>query len=184
MPLVILSPTVLQVKVLWDPTGVKWHTSAGGLTKYCLISCWHSYHQASIHHHQALYEGMCQAYTEVNWQTTLIFQNYVFKHLVYILYPDKLLRSLMVSICPVSQIRSVYECTFAYFHHWNVSHAWLQWLMKIHNNDNHHHQVHSTSKKLLYQLDHLVQLTNQSPNESPQKKHVSQKHQAAQFHSF
>ena len=35
-------------------------------------------------------------------------------------------------------------------------------------------QVHSTSKKLLYQLDHLVQLTNQSPNESPQKKHVSQ----------
>jgi triple functional domain protein len=51
--------------------------------------------EASIHHHQALYEGMCQAYTE----------------------------------------------------------------------------VHSTSKKLLYQLDHLVQLTNQSPNESPQKKH-------------
>ena len=34
-------------------------------------------------------------------------------------------------------------------------------------------QVHSTSKKLLYQLDHLVQLTNQTPNESPQKKHVS-----------
>merc|ERR1719357_2520101 len=53
--------------------------------------------EASIHHHQALYEGMCQAYTE----------------------------------------------------------------------------VHSTSKKLLYQLDHLVQLTNQSPNESPQKKHSS-----------
>ena len=34
-------------------------------------------------------------------------------------------------------------------------------------------QVHSTSKKLLYQLDHLVQLTNAAPNESPQKKHVS-----------
>ena len=30
---VILSSIDLQVKVLWDPTGVKWHTSAGGLTK-------------------------------------------------------------------------------------------------------------------------------------------------------
>ena len=43
-------------------------------------------------------------------------------------------------------------------------------------------QVHSTSKKLLYQLDHLVQLTNAAPNESPQKKHVSsQKHAVCKF---
>lgn len=73
--------------------------------------------EQSIHQHQSLYEGMCQAYTEV--------------------------RSLSAStIDPLTILVPPL-------------------------------QVHSTSKKLLYQLDHLVQLTNQTPNESPQKKHVS-----------
>ena len=71
--------------------------------------------EQSIHQHQALYEGMCQAYTEVCHQALLL--------------------SPLTLSPPL--------------------------------------QVHSTSKKLLYQLDHLVQLTNQTPNESPQKKHVS-----------
>ena len=74
--------------------------------------------EQSIHQHQSLYEGMCQAYTEVS------------------------LHCLSVSLPP-----------------------WLTLSPPL--------QVHSTSKKLLYQLDHLVQLTNQTPNESPQKKHVS-----------
>lgn len=34
-------------------------------------------------------------------------------------------------------------------------------------------QVHSTSKKLLYQLDHLVQICNQ-PGMDPPRKHVCQ----------
>ena len=33
-------------------------------------------------------------------------------------------------------------------------------------------QVHSTSKRLLYQLDHLVQLTNQSRNDTNAEKQV------------
>ena len=73
--------------------------------------------EQSIHQHQSLYEGMCQAYTEVR--------------LLSVATEDP----LTILVPPL--------------------------------------QVHSTSKKLLYQLDHLVQLTNQTPNESPQKKHVS-----------
>ena len=35
-----------------------------------------------------------------------------------------------------------------------------------------HPQVHSTSKKLLYQLDHLVQICNQPGMEQTTRKHV------------
>ena len=77
--------------------------------------------ESGIHHHQSLYEGMCQAYTEVKPKLT---------------YYQTWINIFIKCFIPIAQ-------------------------------------VHSTSKKLLYQLDHLVQLTNQSPNESPQKKHVS-----------
>lgn len=41
---------------------------------YHVIVCWLIVHQASIHHHQALYEGMCQAYTEVASKSNLALE--------------------------------------------------------------------------------------------------------------
>ena len=102
--------------------------------------------EQSIHHHQSLYEAMCQAYTEVCY------------HLSYHLH----ILWLQLVTCSTCQTRANLVI---------LNFTCLSFL-----------QVHSTSKKLLYQLDHLVQLTNAAPNESPQKKHVSsQKHAVCKF---
>ena len=74
--------------------------------------------ESTIHQHQALYETMCQAYTEVHRYVSSIFSDFAYSTL-----------------------------------NWNPF------------------SFDSTSKKLLYQLDHLVQLCKQ-PN-TEERPHVS-----------
>ncbi|XP_023330642.1 triple functional domain protein isoform X4 [Eurytemora carolleeae] len=92
--------TVLALSVLFHQKAETYVENVSGWSGGCEVQGVSSditVLETSIHHHQALYEAMCQAYTE----------------------------------------------------------------------------VHSTSKKLLYQLDHLVQVSAQTVQESPQKKHSS-----------
>ncbi|XP_073973142.1 trio Rho guanine nucleotide exchange factor isoform X3 [Rhodnius prolixus] len=140
---------VLALSVLFHHKAEQYVESVASWNQACentTIPCEILMLESAIHQHQNLYESMCQSYTEV-------YNSY-----------QSLLNGLdlLVQVClefPPSPSRPP-SC------HYTNGHVTPT---PINN-------VHSTSKKLLYQLDHLVQVCNQ-PGMEHNRKHSSRRKQ-------